>query len=121
MRKAAASGESGDREDRTLLLGSKGKTVYGEGPRKHMDSSLCPPTCTSLTGKSAAKVFKLYDSEGLFLLATPSGGKLWRMRFKFDGKDKLLTLGAYPKVGLAVARKKRNAAVEDRALLLELR
>lgn len=42
------------------------------------------------------------------------------MRFKFDDKDKLLTLGAYPKVGLAVARKKRNAAVEDRALLLEL-
>lgn len=65
------------------------------------------------TAKSAAKAFKLYDSEGLFLLVTPSGGKLWRLRFKFDGKEKLLTLGAYPKVGLAAARKKRNAAIED--------
>jgi hypothetical protein len=46
------------------------------------------------TAKSAAKAFKLYDSEGLFLLVTPSGVKLWRMRFKFDGKEKLLTLGA---------------------------
>ena len=36
------------------------------------------------TAKSAAKAFKLYDSEGLFLLVTPSGGKLWRLRFKFD-------------------------------------
>ncbi len=65
------------------------------------------------TAKSAAKAFKLYDSEGLFLLVTPSGGKLWRMRFKFNAKEKLLTLGAYPKVGLAAARKKRNAAIED--------
>jgi hypothetical protein len=65
------------------------------------------------TAKAAAKPFKLYDSEGLFLLVTPSGGKLWRLRFKFDGKENLLTLGAYPKVGLAAARKKRNAAIED--------
>ncbi|MGQ0533075.1 MAG: tyrosine-type recombinase/integrase [Caulobacteraceae bacterium] len=65
------------------------------------------------TARSAAKAFKLYDSEGLFLLVTPSGGKLWRLRFKFGGKEKLLTLGSYQKVGLAAARKKRNAAIED--------
>lgn len=65
------------------------------------------------SAKSASKPFKLYDSDGLFLLITPSGGKHWRFRFKFAGKEKLLTLGAYPKVGLANARKKRNAAIED--------
>lgn len=65
------------------------------------------------TAKPASKAFKLYDSDGLFLFVTPSGGKLWRFRFHFEGKEKLLTLGAYPKVGLAKARKQRNSAIED--------
>jgi integrase len=64
------------------------------------------------SAKSSESAYKLYDSEGLFLLVTPSGGKIWRFRFKMDGKEKLLSLGAYPKVGLTAARKKRNAALE---------
>ncbi|MBP6690647.1 MAG: integrase arm-type DNA-binding domain-containing protein [Hyphomonadaceae bacterium] len=64
------------------------------------------------SAKPASKPFKLYDSEGLFLFVTPSGGKLWRYRFKFDDKEKVLALGAYPKLGLAAARKKRNTAIE---------
>jgi integrase len=65
------------------------------------------------TAKPASKAFKLYDSDGLFLFVTPSGGKLWRFRFRFEGKEKLLALGAYPKVGLAKARKQRNSAIEE--------
>ncbi len=64
------------------------------------------------SAKPASKPFKLYDSEGLFLFVTPSGGKLWRYRFRFDDKEKVLALGAYPKLGLAAARKKRNTAIE---------
>jgi len=64
------------------------------------------------SAKPSVSAFKLYDSEGLFLLVTPSGGKLWRYRFKVDGREKLLSFGAYPKVGLAMARKKRNTAIE---------
>ena len=46
------------------------------------------------SAKPAATAYKLYDSEGLFLWVTPSGGKLWRFRFKAQGKEKLLSLGA---------------------------
>lgn len=41
---------------------------------------------------------------------TPSGGKLWRFKYRFDGKEKLLALGAYPDVGLKAAREKRDEA-----------
>ena len=64
------------------------------------------------SAKPAPTAYKLYDSEGLFLWVTPSGGKLWRFRFKAQGKEKLLSLGAYPKLGLTAARKARNAAIE---------
>ena len=54
--------------------------------------------------------YKKADSGGLFLLVTPSGGKLWRMKFEFGGKEKLLTFGPYPDVSLAKARDKRDEA-----------
>lgn len=64
------------------------------------------------SAKPAASAYKLYDSQGLFLWVTPTGGKIWRFRFKAGGKEKLLSFGAYPKVGLTAARKQRNAAIE---------
>ncbi len=69
-------------------------------------------TSGDTTAKRAESPYKLYDSEGLFLLVTPSGGKIWRFRFKAGGKEKLLSIGAYPKPGLPAARKQRNAAIE---------
>ena len=60
--------------------------------------------------------FKKFDSGGLFLLVTPAGGKLFRLKFRFRGKEKLLTLGSYPEVTLKQARDKRDAA---RKLLAE--
>lgn len=51
--------------------------------------------------KPGAKPAKLFDERGLFLIVTPSGGKWWRFRYKFDGKEKLLSLGVYPDVPLA--------------------
>ncbi|MFZ5703029.1 MAG: tyrosine-type recombinase/integrase [Pseudomonadota bacterium] len=54
-----------------------------------------------------AKPYKLADGEGLFLLVKPNGSKLWRMKYRFAGKEKLLALGAYPETGLADAREKR--------------
>jgi len=50
---------------------------------------------------------KLFDGGGLFLLITPSGGKLWRLKYRFGGMEKLLTLGTYPQTSLADARQKR--------------
>ena len=60
--------------------------------------------------KPKDKPFKLFDSDGLFLLVTPAGGKWWRLRYKFDGKEKLLSLGVYPDVGLKDARTRRDDA-----------
>ncbi len=68
-------------------------------------------TDTAIRGaKPSTKPFKLYDREGLFLLINPSGSKLWRWRYKFDGKEKLMALGEYPLVGLAQARELHLAA-----------
>lgn len=66
--------------------------------------------------KPRERAYKLADSEGLFLLVQPNGTKLWRMKYRFAGKEKLLSFGAYPAVGIAAARDKRKAA---KALLAE--
>ncbi len=60
--------------------------------------------------KPQDKPVTLFDGGGLFLMVTPSGGKLWRFKYRYDGKQKLLALGAYPEVSLADARHKREDA-----------
>lgn len=56
------------------------------------------------------KPYKRSDGGGLFIQVTPSGSKLWRMSYRFDGKQKLLSFGAYPYVTLASARRRRDNA-----------
>ena len=68
---------------------------------------------TDLAVKSAklqAKRYKLTDGNGMFLLVTPTGANSWRLKYRFDGKEKLLTLGIYPDVSLGKASEKREAA-----------
>lgn len=60
--------------------------------------------------KPAEKQFKVADEKGLHLLVSPSGGKLWRLKYRFDGKEKLLSFGTYPDVPLIRAREKRDEA-----------
>lgn len=60
--------------------------------------------------KNSAKVQKRSDGGGLFLFVSPTGSKLWRLSYRFDGKQKLLSFGAYPSVSLADARKRRDEA-----------
>ncbi|ANK12120.1 tyrosine-type recombinase/integrase [Erythrobacter neustonensis] len=62
--------------------------------------------------KPRAKPYKVGDTLGLFLLVQPSGGKLWRVKYRIDGKEKKLAIGIYPQVGLAEARRRRDAARE---------
>jgi len=56
------------------------------------------------------KPYKLFDARGLYLLVTTGGSRLWRLKYRFDGKEKTLALGGYPDVRLAVARQKRDDA-----------
>jgi integrase len=60
--------------------------------------------------KPKAKAYKIADGEGLFLLIMPSGGKYWRVKYFFAGKEKLLALGVYPEISLADARERRAQA-----------
>lgn len=62
--------------------------------------------------KPAVKPYKLADGMGMFLLVTPAGGKLWRLKYRIDSREKLLAMGSYPEVSLADARKRREAARE---------
>lgn len=60
-------------------------------------------------GKATTMPYKMGDSGGLFLLVTPAGGKWWRFKYRFAGKEKSLSLGVYPEVSLAEARTRRDA------------
>lgn len=60
--------------------------------------------------KPGTKPIKLADEKGMFLLLQPSGGKLWRLKYRFAGKEKKLALGRYPDIGLKEARARRDDA-----------
>lgn len=76
-----------------------------------MPRRITPLTDTQVRSvKPQAKEIKLFDGNGLYLLVTPSGGKLWRLKYRFGGREKLLSFGAYPQISLADARKKRDEA-----------
>ncbi|MEI9905138.1 MAG: integrase arm-type DNA-binding domain-containing protein [Asticcacaulis sp.] len=65
---------------------------------------------TIRNAKPAEKPYKLYDDGGLFLLVATSGGKLWRLKYRVGGKEKLLAIGSYPAISLKDARERRDDA-----------
>lgn len=62
------------------------------------------------TLKPKAKAYKVGDFDGLFITVTPSGSRLWHMKYRIDGREKRLSFGAYPDVSLADARKLKDQA-----------
>ena len=70
-----------------------------------------PLTDTAIRlAKPRAKTYKLFDGNGLYLEVNPAGGKWWRWKYRFAGRENRLSFGVYPKVGLKAARKKRDDA-----------
>jgi integrase len=65
---------------------------------------------TVRNAKAQVKQYKLYDEGGLFMIVKPSGGKLWRLKYRFNGTEGQLSIGIYPTVGLKEAREKRDRA-----------
>ncbi|AOL04229.1 MULTISPECIES: integrase arm-type DNA-binding domain-containing protein [Burkholderia] len=72
-----------------------------------------PLTDTAIkNAKPAAKPTRLFDGGGLYLEISPAGGKWWRLKYRFGGKEKRISLGVYPDVSLQTARKRRTEARE---------
>jgi integrase len=60
--------------------------------------------------KPRDKAYKVSDFEGLFVLVKVNGSKLWQFKYRIDGKERLLSIGIYPEISLAQARKAKEAA-----------
>lgn len=83
----------------------------GAYPHYSGDDAPMPLSDTALrAAKPADKPYRLYDTNGLYVEVTTAGGKLWRLKYRFDGKEKRLALGAYPDVSLKDARERRDNA-----------
>jgi hypothetical protein len=64
-----------------------------------------PLTDTAIrNAKPGDRPIRLFDGGGLYLEVSPTGGKWWRLKYRFDGKEKRLSLGVYPDVSLKDAR-----------------
>ena len=68
-------------------------------------------TATAIkNAKPNGKTQKLFDGRGLYLEVSPTGGKWWRFKYRFEGKEKRLSLGVYPDISLQLARERRDDA-----------
>lgn len=79
-----------------------------------MPRTVTPLTATQIKqAKTKDKDYKLSDGGGLYLLITKTGSKLWKLKYRFEGKEKKLSLGAYPSISLQRARELREAYKTD--------
>jgi len=74
------------------------------------DVTLKAKTHKDEAGNVRTAPYKLYDELGLYVQVTASGGRWWRFKYRYAGKEKLLSLGTYPDVSLAEARTRRDDA-----------
>lgn len=68
---------------------------------------------TVKAARPAARPYKLFDAGGLYLLVRPNGSRCFRMKYRFDRREKLLTFGAWPEIDLGQARELRDEAREQ--------
>lgn len=71
------------------------------------------PPLTNLAirkAKATERAQKIFDGGGLYLEISPKDSRWWRLKYRFDGKEKRLALGVYPDVPLALARQRRDDA-----------
>ena len=87
------------------------KTVTPKTEETTMPKRITPLSEVKIrTAKPKDKSYKISDVDGLYLLVTENGGKWWRFKYRFGGKEKLLSVGTYPEISLADARQRRDEA-----------
>lgn len=99
------------------IVGAKEQQSDWSGPQEGAtvtrNLGFMPLTDTAIrAAKPGQRPYKLGDSLGLFLLVQPSGGKLWRLKYRVDGREKKVGFGTYSEVSLAEARRRRDEARE---------
>ena len=67
--------------------------------------------------KAGEKPYKMFDGGGLYLHVMPTGSKLWKQKYRFNKKEKVLSFGKYPTVGISQARKLRDDPSESQGRL----
>jgi hypothetical protein len=65
---------------------------------------------TIRNAKTGERPRKLFDGRGLYLLIVPGGSRWWRLKYGFEAREKLISLGTYPDIGLKQARQRRDEA-----------
>ncbi len=95
------------------LLGAYGPSIV---PMPLKRSAMPLSDVEIRNAKPAEKPVRLFDGGGLYLEVSPTGGKLWRMKYRFEGKEKRLSIGAYPTFSLREARQRREDARKQLAL-----
>jgi hypothetical protein len=89
-------------------FGATGQTRTGVAPKCRS------PTALRETPKPAAKTIRIFDHDGLYLEVSPRDGKWWRLKYRYAGKEKRVSLGVYPEVNLKRAPAR---TIEARQLL----
>jgi integrase len=79
-------------------------------PLQETENTMALTDVAIRSAKPLEKPYKMGDAGGLFLLVQPSGGKLWRLKYRLDGREKKLAIGPYPEISLAEARRRRDDA-----------
>jgi hypothetical protein len=98
-----------------VFLGVPHFQAGGRNSEDHLERLGLALTDTEIKrAKSRENPYSMSDSGGLHLEITPAGGKLWRWKYRFEGKEKLMALGKYPQISLAVARERHS---DGRSLL----
>lgn len=96
--------------------------VYGVRTRNIPSAGITTRDTLALTdteikkAKGGDKPYKMADGGNLYLLVNPSGGRLWRWAYRFEGRQKLMTFGKYPDVSLARVRERHS---KQRAILAD--
>ena len=85
--------------------------MQGDTPKLKTKGAIMALTAIEVSkAKATDKATKLFDGGGLYLLAQPNGAKYWRLKYRFAGREKMLSIGVYPDVSLSDARERREAA-----------
>src|SRR6266700_6303622 len=83
--------------------GQEGRSYFGVAPMRLSTAKIQNATAQK-------KTVRLFDGRGLYLEIAPTGSRWWRFKYRFAGKEKRISLGVYPDVGLKDARERRDAA-----------